>query len=411
MLATQAHTDIEIKHPININSKAFSANKYAYYQWLREEAPVYKGKLSLISAYFVSRYEDCQFVLRDARFVRNRSTATGGSRVPIPMPKSVAPLVESMIIEDDPEHRRLRNLVHKAFTPRAIAKLGERIEALTHELLDKAEAQGQVDLQKAFSLPIPVTVISEMVGVPDHEMSKFANGMKVLSDGLSGWSFFRTMFWDLPKLGSYARELIARKRAEPQDDILSALITAEDEGEKLTEDEVVSMVFLLIIAGYETTVHLINNCVVTLLQHPQQLARLRAEPTLMESAIEEVLRYNGPIQGTKPHYTLEDVVLHGVTIPKGAMVMPLLGAANHDPAVFENPEQFDIGRSPNRHMGFGQGIHYCLGAPLARLETKIALTNLLARNPNLKLAIDPQDLTVQKIPMWHRYETVPVVLG
>lgn len=411
MLATQEQTAIEIKHPININSKVFGANKYAHYKWLREEAPVYKGKLSLLNAYFVSRYEDCQFVLKDPRFVRNRSTATGGRRVPIPMPKSVAPLVESMIIEDDPGHRRLRNLVHKAFTPRAIAQLGERIETLTHELLDKAEPQGQVDLQKAYSLPIPVTVISEMVGVPDHEMSKFASGMKVLSDGLSGWSFFRTMFWDLPKLGNYARELIARKRAEPQDDILSALIAAEDEGEKLTEDELVSMVFLLVIAGYETTVHLINNCVVTLLQYPQALARLRAEPALMESAIEEVLRFNGPIQGTKPHYTIEDVVLHGVTIPKGAMVMPLLGAANHDPAVFENPEQFDIGRSPNRHMGFGQGIHYCLGAPLARLETKIALTNLLERNPNLQLAIDPQELTVQQIPMWHRYEQVPVVLG
>ena len=235
--------------------------------------------------------------------------------------------------------------------------------------------------------------------------------MKVLSEGLSGWSILRSIFWDLPGTVKFVRQLIARKRTNPQDDILTALLQAEEEGEKLTEDELVSMVFLLIIAGYETTVHLITNAVVTLLQHPDQLARLRARPTLMESAIEEILRYNGPIHGSKPGYALEDVELHGVTIPKGAAVIPLFAAANHDPAVFENPQLFDIERSPNRHLGFGQGIHYCLGAPLARLETTIALQTLLARTPNLHLTVKPQDLKVQKIPLWHRYESLPVKLG
>ncbi len=172
-----------------------------------------------------------------------------------------------------------------------------------------------------------------------------------------------------------------------------------------------SMVFLLVFAGYETTVHLITNSVVTLLQHPDQLARLRAQPELTESAIEETLRYNGPVQGTKPCYPTEDVTLHGVTIPKGATVVPLLGAANRDPAVFRDPDVFDISRTPNKHLGFGQGIHYCLGAPLARLETKIALKNLLDRNPNLRLAITPEQLSIQTLPLWHRYERVPVVLG
>jgi cytochrome P450 len=351
-------------------------------------------------------------ILKDDRFVRNRTTATGGgSRLPFLMPKSVALMAQSMIIEDEPEHRRLRNLVHKAFTPRALARLETRIEELTHELLDKAEKQGTVDLMRAYALPIPVTVIAEMMGVSQADMPKFRDSLSVLTDGMSGWNLFRTLFWDLRKAVAFSRELIARKRADPQDDILTGLIQAEEAGDKLSEDELVSMLFLLVFAGFETTVHLITNSVVTLLQHPDQLARLRAEPALMESAVEEILRFNGPIQGTKPMYALEDVTLHGVTIPKKATVLPLLGAANRDPAVFENPDVFDIARSPNRHLGFGQGIHYCLGAPLARLETRIALTNLLERNPNLRLAIAPEDLRVQTVPLWHRYEKLPVILG
>lgn len=192
---------------------------------------------------------------------------------------------------------------------------------------------------------------------------------------------------------------------------VTGLIEAEEDGDRLSEDELVAMVFLLIVAGYETTVHLITNAVQTLLTHPEQLARLRAEPELIESAVEEVLRYNGPVHGTKPEYALEDVTLHGVTIPKGAVVMPLLGAANHDPAVFENPEVFDIARTPNRHLGFGQGIHYCLGAPLARLEARIALKTLFERNPNLRLAVRPEELKLQYIPGWHRHVSLPVVLG
>lgn len=411
MIASTKLTRSDIQEPLNLTSKAFIANKYAYYRWLREEAPVYKGKISIINVYLLSRYDDCVHMLKDPRFVRNRTTATGGSRSPFPLPKSVELMAQSMITADEPEHRRLRNLVHKAFTPRALAKLTARIERLTHELLDRAEKQGIVDLIPAYALPIPVTVISEMMGVSDEEMPRFRSGMKVLSEGLSGWSILRSIFWDLPGTVKFVRQLIARKRTNPQDDILTALLQAEEEGEKLTEDELVSMVFLLIIAGYETTVHLITNAVVTLLQHPNQLARLRARPTLMESAIEEILRYNGPIHGSKPCYALEDVELHGVTIPKGAAVIPLFAAANHDPAVFENPQLFDIERSPNRHLGFGQGIHYCLGAPLARLETTIALKTLLARTPNLHLTVKPQDLKVQKIPLWHRYESLPVKLG
>lgn len=410
-MTTKIFAADDIKKPVNLLKDDFIKNKYAYYRWLRDHAPVHKGKLGVINLYFVSRYEDCVNILKHPRIVRNRTTVTGGGRFPIPLPKSVSLLINSMINEDDPQHRRLRNLVHKAFTPRALAKLDGRIDELTHELLDKAEKQGRVDLIKAYALPIPVTVISEMVGLDPKETPQFAQYMTALTDGLSGPAILRTFFYDLPRAIKFCRELIDKKKQNPQDDIFTALIQAEEDGDRLSEDELIAMLFLIIVAGYETTVHLIANSVQTLLAHPEQLERLRANPGLMETAVEEVNRFNGPIQATKLGYPMEDLTLHGVTIPKGKAIMPLLGAANHDPVVFENPEIFDVGRTPNRHLGFGQGIHYCLGAPLARIETNIALKNLLERNPNLRLAVAPEELKIQKVPGWHRHESLPVILG
>ena len=406
-----------LKFPIKITSKHFSENKYAYYQWLRENDPVHVSRNYFMKTCLLSRYEDCQALLKDPRFVRNRHTATGGSKLPFPIPltKSVKALSESMITEDHPEHRRLKGLVHKAFTSRAINQLGERIETLTQELLDKAEleskANGSVDLMLAYSLPIPVTVISEMMGIDSEDMPEFTKSMRILSEGMTGWGILRTMLWDMRFLVKFLRSIIEKKRQNPGDDILTSLIQAESDGDKLSEDELLSMVFLLIIAGYETTVHLINNVVITLLKHPEQLQKLRDNPELIDSAIEEVLRFDGPIQGTKPCYPLDDVTWHGVTIPKGTMVIPLLGAGNHDPDTFENPKVFDIAREPNHHLGFGQGIHYCLGAPLARMETKIAVKNLLARSINLRFAVDAKDLEPQHMPLWVRYKSLPVVLG
>lgn len=403
-------TSADMKKPLNLLSKDFSDNKYAYYKWLRENDPVHKGKLAVMNIFLLSRYDDCVSVLKDPRIVRNRTTATGGGRFPIPLPKSVNMMIKSMINEDDPEHRRLRTLVHKAFTPSRLAYLDARIETLTHELLDKASKQGgAVDLIEAYALPIPVTIISEMVGVSADETPQFASYMEALSTGLSGITILKTFFLDLPKAVTFCRDLIERKKKNPQDDILTALIEAEEDGETLSEDELIAMIFLLIVAGYETTVHLIGNAVQTLLTHPDQLARLKAQPELMDSAVEEVLRFNGPIQGTKMGYPMEDITIRGVTIPKGKPLMPLLGSANHDEAVFENPEVFDIARTPNRHLGFGQGIHYCLGAPLARMETTVALRNLFDRFPNLRLAVAPEEIKIQRIPAWHRLVDLPVV--
>ena len=413
MVATKTVQTLQL--PPDLNSRSFVDNKYAYYKWLREEAPVYRGKVSIVDTYIVSRYDDCVNILKDPRFVRDRRTARGRSKLPIPLPKSARLMEQNMITQDEPDHRRLRNLVRQAFNRQSLGKMSARIEALTHDLLDRAEAksktEGAVDLKEAYALPIPVTVIQEMVGVDDADMDRFKKGLAVLNGNFSKRTLAYSLFWGMPRLGSFIRKLAKRKRANPQDDILTKLIQAEDEGEKLTEDELVAMVFLLIIAGYETTVQLITNGVRVLLQYPEQLEKLRARPELMESAIEEIFRYIGPVHATKPGYALEDVTLHGVTIPKGAAVMPFLGAANYDPAVFENPEVFDIERYPNKHLALGSGMHSCLGAQLARMETKVALNNLLKRNPNLHLAVDPSELKFQLRPGWHTYKSLPVVLG
>lgn len=411
MIQTDSLSTDQLKLPINLTNAHFGNNKRSYYKWLRENEPVHRGKLAIMNITLLSRYEDCVNILKDPRIVRNRTTATGGGRFPIPLPKSVSLMIKSMINEDEPEHRRLRNLVHKAFTPRRLAHLDGRIHELTHQLLDKAEKQREVDLIQAYALPIPVTVIGEMMGVSPEEVPEFAQYMTALTEGFSGMAILKTFVRDMPRAIKFCRQLIEKKRHNPGNDILTGLIEAEEDGDSLSEDELIAMIFLLIVAGYETTVHLITNAVQTLLTHPDQLQLLRDNSEYLDTAVEEFNRFQGPIQGTKLGYPMEDITLHGVTIRKGTPIVPLLGSGNFDTAVFDNPDQFDITRNPNRHLGFGQGIHYCLGAPLARIETKIAIQNLLERNPNLQLAVPAESLELQRIPLWHRYKSLPVKLG
>lgn len=392
-MAMAARTrDFAARSTLHLGSRDFAENKYDWYRWMLESAPACRGRIAVLRVNLVARYEDCRTVLTDPRFLRNRgrATGTGSGPLPFPLPKAIAALARSMIIEDDPEHRRLRGLVSKAFTPRAIARLSDRVEELSRELLDELEKSGEpFDLLGCYARPIPSRVIAEMVGVPKADMERFSAGMRVLSDGLSGWSVARTLLWDLRATAKLVRELIEKKRADPGDDILSHLIHAEEQGDRLSHDELLSTVFLLIIAGFETTLHLITNGVRTLLEHPDQLARLRAEPALWESAVEEILRHRGPIHATKPLYPTEDVTFHGVTFRRGTATLPLLAAANHDPRVFEDPDRFDVARSPNRHLAFGFGAHFCLGAPLARLEGEIAFRALLDAFPRLALADTP----------------------
>ncbi len=400
---------------LNLTDADFVQRRPLYYQYLREHLPVHPGRIFMVKIMTCARYEDCLFVLKDDRFIRNRSVATGSKRrSPVPLPKHVEFLASSMINEDDPEHKRLRTLVQKAFAPKSLRGLEAGIRESAHALVDQCMAlcreHGQVDLQTEYALPIPTRVISAMMGVADDDMPNFRNSLTALTRGMSGWNVLRTMLFDLPRSARFVRELIERKREAPADDILTQLIEAEEEGDRLTEDELVAMVFLLIIAGFETTVHLVTNGVFTLLQHPEQLERLRGEPQLMGSAVEEILRFAGPIHTTKPNYAVEDVELRGVVIPKGTAVMPLLGAANRDPAMFDDPERFDVARDPNKHLAFSQGRHFCLGAFLARMETRVALEVLLERAPELRLAVPAESLKLASVPGWYRYEHLPVKL-
>jgi cytochrome P450 len=379
-----------------------------------EEAPVCRGKISVMKVTLVSRYEDCRRVLTDEGFVRNRGRSKGkpdASPVPLPLPRSVAALARSMIFEDDSQHRRLRNLVNEAFTARAVGRLSDRVEPISCELLDDFPRSGQADLLESYARPIPTRVIAEMVGLPASDVDEFALSLHVLTNGLSGLGILRTMLWDLRATHRFITRLIEGKRAQPGDDILSGLIAAEEDGDRLSEDELLAMVFLLIIAGFETTQHLIANGVRTLLEHPDQLERLRADAELWEPAIDEIVRHRGPVHGTKPQYAVRDVTLHGVTIARGTPIMPLLAAANHDPRAFERPDAFDVSRSPNHHLDFGFGAHFCLGKQLALMETRVALRRLFERNPNLQLGVDPAELTLVNLPGWHRHASLPVRLS
>ena len=396
------------KKALNLGSQDFAQHKYEYYTYLREHLPVAKGRVAMLKIQLVSRYADCMDLVKDPRFARNLTQINGGRRIPFPVPKSIEMLALSMIVEDDPEHRRLRNLVQKAFAPKSLAAMQGDMENMAHTLMDAALAKGSVDLQKEYALHIPSAVIARMIGIEYEEMPRFQNSMRVLSSGLSGWSILRTMFWDLRKTVGFLRELIARKRRDPGDDILSRLIEAEENGDQLSENELLSMLFLLIVAGYETTVHLISNGVITLLEHPHELARLRANPELAGSAVEEILRYLPPVQGTKMNFARQDIEIAGVMIRQGEPVMPLLGSANRDPAMFPEPDVFDITRDSSKHLSFSQGNHFCLGAFLARMEAKVALQVLLERSANLRLAVPSSDLQVAAVPGWHRYTALPV---
>ncbi len=399
---------INLDKPINITSPEFLRDRYALYDRIREEQPVSRIKVSVMTMYAVSRYDDCAAILKDPRLVRNRGTATGGSRFPFPVPKSVRPMIESMILADDPEHKRLRELVRLAFKPQSIAQLSERIERYSEELLDELDGAGEFDLKTQFAQPLPTRMIADMLGIDKVSMAEFSNIFDTLTKGFGGFRMLKTMFFDLPSAVEAGRKLIRTKREQPGDDILTGLIEAEHEGDRLTEDELVAMVFLLIVAGFETTMHLITNGMLALFENPTALAQLRAEPTLIDTAVEEMIRHCGPIGGTKPQYATEDIELRGVTIPRGKGVMPLFVAANHDPRVFTNPQTFDITRTPNHHLGFGHGIHYCLGAHLARAETRIAINGLLQRFPDLELAVNPSQLKLETLPLWNRYAALPV---
>jgi len=414
-MSAAVRSEGDLRFPIDLSGGDFAAQKYThFYPRLLESAPVCSGRISLLKLQLVSRYEDCRLVLSDERFIRDRGRAKGkpsAGPLPFPLPKSVAALAGSMIYADDPEHRRLRNLVNKAFTAQAVSGLEVAVEERSRGLLEGLSEERTVDLLPTYARSVPTRVIADMMGLELEDVGHFEQGMRVLSEGLSGVAILRTLLWDLRKTATFVRGVIARKRRSPGDDILTALIEAEDQGDRLSEDELLAMVFLLMIAGFETTQHLIGNGVRVLLEHPDQVDRMRSEPQLWGSAVEEIVRFRGPVHGTKPQYATEDVEISGHRIERGTPVMPLLGAANLDPRFFEAPELFDVARSPNHHLGFGFGAHFCLGKQLALMEARVSLRNLFERFPNMALAVPSDELEIVNVPGWHRHRSMPVLLN
>jgi cytochrome P450 len=396
--------------PMDITSSKFKANPFPFFAQLRTEAPVYRMLLHNKKAlWIVSRYEDVNLLLKDERFVKNAySVTTPEKQRKMPwMPSRFRALDRNMLDLDAPDHTRLRALVHKAFTPRLVEQMRARMQSLADELLDKAERKGSMDLIADYALPIPLTIITEILGVPTKDHAKFHKWSAAMTSATP----------DNPSLGlivnvwqfiGYLRDFIKMRRADLKDDLISALIQADNEGDTLSDDELLAMIVILLIAGHETTVNLIGNGTLELLRHPDQLNMLRSDPSLIKSAVEELVRYTAPVLLATERYAIEDVTMHGVTIPRGELVLVGLGSANRDENVFTNPDVLDITRENNKHLAFGQGVHYCVGAPLARLEAQIAINTLLRRLPNLQLAVKSDALKWRSSLVLRGLEKLPV---
>jgi cytochrome P450 len=297
-----------------------------------------------------------------------------------------------MLRHDPPDHTRLRQLVAKAFTPRMVEQLRPRVQAIAEALLDAVAGRGEMDLIDDYAFPLPITVIAEMLGIPPADRGQFRDWSDVLVRTAPPHTIGPEAIAAAEGLGRYLEARIEERRRAPADDLIAGLLQAEEAGDKLGKEELQGMVYLLLVAGHETTTNLIGNGVLALLQHPDQLARLRRDSALLPSAVEELLRFCAAVV-MSTRYAAEDVALGGVVIPKGGMVLIVIAAANRDPTRFPNPDALDITRADNKHLSFGHGIHYCLGAPLARLEGEIALGTLLRRMPDLRLGVAPESLT------------------
>ena len=395
---------------VNILGLEFKANPFPLLARLRAEQPVCRVTLpDKTPVWLVTRYEDVKTLLTDERFAKSRYNALTPEQLRKQpwVPPMFRPLERTMIDLDPPDHTRLRQLVHQAFTPRLIERMRERVQTLANELLDAVSRKGEMDLIRDYALPLPMTIITEILGVPIQDRDKFHRWSKVIvsvNQFNADWRVFPAIW----KFIRYLRRFFKVRRDDLRDDLVSALIQGEEVGDRLSEDELLAMVFLLLVAGHETTVNLIGSGMLELLQHPDQMERLRRDPSLIKSAVEELLRYTAPVFMSTERYAREEVTIHGVTIPRGEMALGVIGSANRDETVFDNPDTLDVAREPNKHLSFGHGIHYCLGAALARLEAQIAINTLLERMPDLRLKGSPESLRWRRSLILRGLEALPV---
>ena len=387
------------------------ADPYPQYRRLRTSAPVYFHPL--FRNWFLTRYADVVQVLRDPGFSVNRAA--------VELPNFINPfkgmssefrraIESSLLMVDPPDHTRIRNLVNKAFTPSTVARLRPRIQEIVDELLEPAQGPGEMELIRDLAHPLPVTVIAEMLGVSAADRGAFrrwADDLVALLDPVNSEKGLDAAEGAFLAFSAYLRRVFEERRREPRQDLVSALVAAEEEGDKLGETELLATCGLILAAGHETTTGLIANAVVALLRNPGERKRLQDDPGLIESAVEEFLRYDSPVQMTD-RVALTDCEIGGRTLRKGQFAVLLLGAANRDPEQFPEPDRLDLGRRENRHLSFSHGVHFCLGAQLARAEAQIAIATLLCRFPDF--SGDPQPASWRPSLNLRRPQALPLSL-
>ena len=388
--------------PLDLYADPVRADPYPLLEELREAAPVLWVSQQGLESWIVTRYDEVRAVLADSRFVKQPATVPEALRkFKAAFGSEVESEVRSLLATDPPDHTRLRRLVGKAFTPRRVDGLRRRAQEVTDGLLDTLEGATRhgadvVDLVEGLTIPLPVTMIGELVGVPAEDRADFKKWSDALLTVAHDEEGRRGRQAGAEALRDYFADLVAERRRtmrpelapDAQPDLVSALLTARDEGNRLSEQELLSMLMVVLTAGHETTGNLIGNSVLALLEWPEQRRRLQEDPGRLRLAVEELLRFVGPVMQPTLRVAAEDVELGGVVIPAGSVVVCMLASANRDPRRFETPDAFDVAREDNPHLGFGHGIHFCLGAPLARMEAEIALGSLLRRFPDLELAAD-----------------------
>ena len=377
----QSHEEDEQKSEISrriqrellLDPQALSLNPFPWYQKMRATDPIFHDAKN--GLWHIFRYTDTQQILNDpttfsSEIIQRSSTITEEEKKQIGEP--------SILGLDPPRHRQLRSFVTQAFTPRTVANLAPRVREIIHEQLDHVASDGRMDVIEDLAYPLPVIVISELLGVPAQDRAIF----KRWSDDVVSQDQSQSM-QSLRAMSEYLKAITDERRKKPANDLISDLLTAQVDGQHLTEGELLSFYVLLLIAGNETTTNLIGNAFTSFDDYPQALEQLRADPTLIPGAIEEVLRFRSPVQRLA-RITTKEIKIGGQQIPAGQIVTPWLGSANRDETQFSDPDTFDVRRSPNRHVGFGHGIHFCVGAPLSRLEGKIALEIMLERFKSIK---------------------------
>ena len=399
-----------IEDGINLASAQFKEDAYEIYKESRKIQPIlFVNEVELGREWLITRYEDALPLLKDNRLKKDMTNVFPQDTTNMYLSVDNSDhLTTHMLNSDPPNHSRLRSLVQKAFTPKMITQLDGRIQRIADDLISEIERKGTLNLVDDYSFPLPIIVISEMLGIPKEDQAKFRIWSHAVIASPETPEEIKETEKQLSEFITYLQYIVDVKRKDPKEDLVSALILAENEGHKLSAPELYSMIMLLIVAGHETTVNLITNTVLALLENPNQLQLLKDNSKLIDSAIEEGLRYYSPVEVTTARWAAEPFQIHEQTIQKGDMVVIALASANRDETVFENPEVFDITRENNRHIAFGHGSHFCLGAPLARLEAKIAITTLFNRMPELQIKGNREDVKWQGNYLMRSLEELPL---